>query len=304
MARAVHVDGGDVDPKSRIDRWIGKPDPSPELTSALDDLRRLGGSRPELTEAARELGRLLVAAFNGAGRTPATIRDLEPVRAGWLAGRPAFQVSPPQLDRSTLITRLRRIGRVFGRENEPIRMVSRAIRSRRAELMDWVDMALAGRAEDLAVEAGRISLDPSAVASVLRLTLLPSLSILSAGLQSSRAEGAWSRGDCPNCGSRPLLAESRGLEQRIHYRCGLCAGDWPGERLGCASCGEVSSRALHYSYVDGEQDRYRLGHCDTCLYDWKVVSTLTALSPPAMIVADLATIHLDLLAVARRGDAS
>ncbi len=99
-----------------------------------------------------------------------------------------------------------------------------------------------------------------------------------------------------------MLAESRGLEQRIHLRCGLCAADWPGERLRCPSCGEVESKALHYSFVEGEQDRCRLAHCDTCLYDWKVVSTLTALSAPAMIVADLATVHLDLLADDRRGE--
>jgi hypothetical protein len=37
-------------------------------------------------------------------------------------------------------------------------------------------------------------------------------------------------------------------------------------------------------------------------HDWKVVSTLTALKPPAMIVADLATVHLDLLASDRRGE--
>ena len=99
-----------------------------------------------------------------------------------------------------------------------------------------------------------------------------------------------------------MLAESRGLEQRISYRCGLCAADWPGERLGCPSCGEAASKALHHSFIEGEQERCRLAHCDTCLYDWKVVSTLTALSPPAMIVADLATVHLDLLAADRRGE--
>jgi FdhE protein len=170
--------------------------------------------------------------------------------------------------------------------------------------MNWMALVLAGRPEVVAREARAIGLDPAMAHSLLRLTLLPVLARISPGLDRSRPDGIWTRGDCPLCGSRPLLAESRGLEQLIHYRCGLCASDWPGERLRCPSCGEASSKALHYSFVEGEQDRCRLAHCDKCLYDWKVISTLTALTPPAMIVADLATIHLDLLAADRRGESA
>jgi FdhE protein len=110
-----------------------------------------------------------------------------------------------------------------------------------------------------------------------------------------RPEGAWVRGDCPACGSRPLLAESRGLEQRIAYRCGLCASDWPGERLRCPACGESSPKSLRYSFVEGEQERLRLAQCDSCSYRWKVVATLSPLSAPGLLVSDLASFHLDVL---------
>ena len=291
-----------MDPRAFLDRWIGRPSPPPELTTALGDLERLGAERPELDGPARSLAGLILAAFQGAEPRSTPGWDLEALKAGWREGRPSFQVNPPRLDGATLVARMRRLAEALGAENDAAKAVAVAIRARRVDLMAWVAEVLAGRADEVARRAGAIGLDPSLASSILRLTLLPSLARISTELDRIRPEGAWDRGDCPNCSSRPLLAESRGLEQRIYYRCGLCAGDWAGERLRCPSCGEARARSLQFSYVEGEQDRCRLAHCETCLHDWKVVSTLTALSPPAMIVADLATVHLDLLLEGRRGE--
>jgi hypothetical protein len=291
-----------VDPRAIFDRWIGRPAPSPELASALSDLERLGAERPELSSPARSLTVLLVAAFHGLESQTTSGWDPGTLKAGWREGRPAFHSNPPRLDETILVARMRRLVEALGTESDAARAIARALRTRQFDLMTWVAVVLAGRADEVARRAEAIGLDPSLASSILRLTLLPSLARISLELDRIRPENAWDRGDCPNCSSRPLLTESRGLEQRIHYRCGLCAADWAGERLRCPSCGEVRAKSLQFSYVDGEQDRHRLAHCETCLYDWKVVSTLTTLSPPAMIVADLATVHLDLLLEDRRGN--
>src|SRR5205823_506094 len=103
----------------------------------------------------------------------------------------------------------------------------------------------------------------------------------------------WSRGECPNCGSPPGLAESRGLEQRRYWRCGLCAADWPGERLRCPFCGQTDHRNLHYRFVEGEQGRHRLALCDTCGGRLRVVATLAPVSAPGLLVVELATAHLE-----------
>jgi hypothetical protein len=290
-----------VDPRAFLERWRPRSPLSPELDAALRDLARLAVDRPELASPARSLGELLRAAFHPA--EPGTIDDsgLATMIEGHSKGLPAFQARAPRLDESSLVARSRRLSNALGRGHETAGAFLKAIDRRRFDLMACVAEVLSGRPEQVARRAEAVGLDPSSVSSILRLTLLPGLARFSSRLDRLRADGAWDRGDCPHCGSRPLLAESRGLEQRIFYRCGLCAADWPGERLRCPSCGENSPKSLHYSYVDGEQDRCRLAHCETCRYDWKVVSTLTALSPPAMIVADLATVHLDLLADDRRG---
>ena len=283
-----------------LDRWIGRPNASPELASAMADLDRLGVDRPELAEAARGLGTLLVAAFDESNPSLETGSSPDERLACWASGRPIFQAHPPRLDRATLMNRLRRLLAAMGEDHEPARVFARATRAKRFNLLGWVAEILAGRPESVTGDSERLGIDPALACSTLRLMLLASVARISVEFDRSRPEGVWERGDCPHCGSRPLLAESRGLEQRIYYRCGLCAAGWPGERLRCPSCGETDSKALHHSFVEGEGERCRLAHCDGCLYDWKVVSTLTALSPPAMIVADLATVHLDLLAADRR----
>jgi len=284
-----------VDPKSWIDQWFGRDQPSPDLAPALADLDRVAANRPELRDAAVQLGRVLAAAFGDV--SPIEDQDWEALRDAWAAGQPAFQSHLPRLDPSRLKARLRKVVAAVGLDRGPAQAFARSLDSRNFDPIPLVAEFLSGSPGEV---EGRLGPDSEVMASIFQMALLPDLAQVSARLDRDRVEGAWDRGDCPNCGRPPLLAESRGLEQRIYYRCGLCAGNWPGERLRCPSCGETDSRSLHYSFVEGEQDRARLAHCDACRSDWKVVSTLTALTAPAMIVADLATVHLDLIADDRR----
>ena len=70
----------------------------------------------------------------------------------------------------------------------------------------------------------------------------------------------------------------------------------PATASAATSCGEADSRALRSTYVEGEGDRFRLACCDRCGFALKVVSTLAPLSPPGLLVTELATVHLDMIA--------
>jgi Protein involved in formate dehydrogenase formation len=288
-----------VDPRTFLDRLRRRAKPSAELLSALGDLDRLGKERPDLEAPARTLSRLLEIAFLSPDASEVVPFDLEALLRGWSEGTPAFRSHPPGLDEPGLIARARSIAKVIGGPDAP--SLRDALRKGRIDLGSLAREVFAGRPEAVARRSSEVGVDPEVTASVLRLALLPALSRFSAAMDRVRPEGAWVRGDCPACGSRPLLAESRGLEQRIAYRCGLCASDWPGERLRCPACGESRPNSLRYSFVEGEQERFRLADCESCSYHWKVVATLSPLSPPGLLVADLATYHLEVLAEVRRG---
>ena len=51
--------------------------------------------------------------------------------------------------------------------------------------------------------------------------------------------------------------------------------------------------------MEGEEDKLRAATCDECRGYVKVISTLSALSAPQLLIADLATLHLDLAAADR-----
>ena len=133
-------------------------------------------------------------------------------------------------------------------------------------------------------------------ASVLSLTLFPVLAAIRAGLEPLLSAASWEEGYCPVCGCFPKLGEFRGLEQIRFLRCGLCAAEWQFPRLRCPGCGNRDHRQLGYLHVDGEEGKCRAATCEECRQYLKMVSTLTPLSPLKLLVTDVATVHLDLLA--------
>ena len=119
------------------------------------------------------------------------------------------------------------------------------------------------------------------------------------GFRPLRRQCAWDHGFCPVCGSWPLLGEFRGLEQTRFLRCGLCAAGWEFPRLRCPFCGTADHRQLGYFYAEAEEGKYRAATCAVCRGYVKMVSVLGELPPPRLLVMDLATMHLDLVAADR-----
>jgi FdhE protein len=280
-----------------LDRLFGRRAEFPAtLITALADLDRLIGERPELTTAGRSLAACLRAAFSEPPTESVPAPDPEPIRAAWREGVPAFRSAPPSLDRAGLNARALAVCEALRAENPSASPLHTALRRGRADLLAGWDAVRDGSPQAIEAQATASGLNPSLLGSVLRLALLPALARLAEALAPIRAEFPWSRGLCPNCGQEPVFAESRGLEQRRFLRCGLCAAEWPGDRFRCPFCGEINSHSLPYRFVEGEQNHYRLALCNGCGSSLKVVSTLVPISPPGLLVAELATIHLDLIA--------
>jgi FdhE protein len=162
-----------------------------------------------------------------------------------------------------------------------------------------VASVLAGNPDEIRLRADALGLDTGLTTAVLGLVLFPALTRISAALTPLRTNTHWEQGYCPTCGSWPLLGEYRGLEQTRFLRCGLCAAEWEFPRLLCAFCGERDHRQLGYFSVEGEESRYRATTCATCHGYVKMTATLGPLSPPALLVADVAMVHLDLAAADR-----
>jgi hypothetical protein len=270
---------------------------SPVLDAALTDLDRLVSERPELGPAGRTLGTLLRAAFREPIPMPHFDGGPDLLRAAWHAGVPAFRAggATPNPDSDDLHARGLAVAEALAAEDSRALALRDALQGG-ADFSVWAHDLLGDRAEALEAQTNALKLDNALVRSVVRLALLPPLARVSETLSALRPTGAWSRGACPHCVGPPALAESRGLEQRRHWRCGLCAADWEGDRLRCPFCDETDHRRLSYRFAESEPDRYRLALCATCGGRLPVIATLAPLSAPGLLVAELATIPLELAA--------
>lgn len=284
-------------------KWLGQgPPPSPEVEEALAELARLGQERPTLAGHAALLADILPRLYreNDEGKPPPLA--LDHARAKLAGGLPLLRGETVHLDGRAFRQRWLHVCAAVERHQGggTATALANHLRQGGLEPDELVRDVLAGRLQALHAQAEKLGLDSALLATVLRLTLVPALAPLDAALAPLRTGTAWERGYCPTCGSWPLLGEYRGLDQTRFLRCGLCLAEWEFPRLLCPFCSTRDHRLLGYFTVEGEEGKHRASTCDACRGYVRMVASLTRLSGPRLLVADLATLHLDL-AVADRG---
>jgi FdhE protein len=262
------------------------------------ELQRLAEGRPMLAELAGQLGDCLRAIY--AEPVEAALPPLSGEMAAekrsasipLLRGE-ALDVDWPALRRALLGA----VGTLTQRRADAAPAIAEAIQSQKLDLAELTSAVVAGQPQRIHERADELHLDVSLTASVLSLTLFPVLVSIRTELESLLPAGGWEEGYCPVCGSFAKLGEFRGLEQTRFLRCGQCAAEWTFPRLRCPGCGNPDHRQLGYLSVEGEEGKWRVSTCEACRQYVKMISTLTPLSPLQLLVMDVATIHLDLLAV-------
>lgn len=275
-----------------------RAEPSKELSSALADLDRLARDRPELESPARSLSLIIAAVFaEDRGRRPEIFGDdtRADVIRSLADGRHSGPIVAQRLRPDALNHLALAACSVLRGTNPASDSVRSVLRDDRGRLARWAGYALTDRGPELIQDVATLGLDPALCSSILRLALLPILSPWIRTLAELPEILNWHRGTCPCCGDWPTLAESRGLEGLRFLRCGRCSGDWPAPRLRCPFCGEGDAHALCTLAAEGEELRYRLVRCASCGSGLKVVATLTPLSAPGLLVAELAMVHLDFI---------
>ncbi len=207
-----------------------------------------------------------------------TLRDERPDGAPMLHGAYA------RIDTSRARRLMRRLGDVSGVRAGGVVDPSAVIRA----AISRDDRAL----EEMA-ERSDASID--AFAAVAQVAAMPLLMAAALTLDS-RAASVWQRGYCPVCGAWPSLAELRGIERERRLRCGCCGADWPLPLLHCAFCDELDHGKLGALQPEGEEQLHRIETCETCHGYLKSATTFGALSIRTLVLLDLTTIPLDLVA--------
>jgi hypothetical protein len=274
------------------------------LQAALLDLARWTPPGADLEPLRQRVEAILQAAFATPG---APIPALEPggewteflqerIREGWSQGVPAVRAVPPALDSSRVLDRMRSLDRsMSGSGTIPAKRFDQMIRDDPDRVMAWAQAMLCHGEDHIITMFEQSEIDTAYAISILRLTLLGELGEWSGRVCDLLSESSWPRCNCPVCGKAPGLAESRGLEQRRYLRCSCCGAGWPFDRLRCPFCGKADHRLLRSLFAEEDRDRCRLAVCDGCGGRLKVITTLGALSPPGIVVAEFTMLYLDFI---------
>ena len=279
---------------------LGRRDPLPaEVERALDALRRLA-EQPDLHDIAGLNAALIEAMYTRPLPAPHVMIDPAHARVKQAGAVPLLRGEPVAWDTGRVREKFVDLCRVMQERGNPFAAeLRRAAGSARFPVADLAVEILAGAPSVVAERAAALDLDAGLAATLLRLTLFPALAAVVADLAPLLDSAGWRRGYCPACGAWPLLGEYRGLELTRFLRCGLCAAAWEIDRLVCCFCGNRMHQDLVNLNVEGEEGKHRAVACRRCHCHLKQISTLTPLPPVQLLVADIATLHLDLVALDR-----
>ena len=152
--------------------------------------------------------------------------------------------------------------------------------------------------DEIRALAAATGIDPGALTSIAHLVAFPLLQ--SCGrLVHGRIPRFWSRGYCPVCAAWPILAERRGLDRTRRLRCGRCGGEWQVQLLCCIYCGEREHERLGTLMPEEGGERLHVDTCASCGGYVKSVATLQQIPAFDLLLQDLETVELDLVALNR-----
>lgn len=288
-------------PANRLSRLLHRGDELPQAVAiALHKLGRLGEQQPELHALVATNAALLRAMYARELPIPAVAVEPEHAALKHEAGLPLLRGEPVIFDDRALRDQLMRLcDAVKDQGNPSAAAIAGAVKNRHFVPADLAVDILSGNPAAASARADELGLDADLAATLLRLTLFPVMTQLATDLKPLLDTTTWRRGYCPVCGAWPLLGEYRGLELTRFLRCGLCAAEWEIDRLVCPICDNRLHQDLTYLGVEGEEQSQRAVACERCHCYVKQISTLQAIPAPELIVADLQSLHLDLVALQR-----
>ena len=274
-------------PKPRGDRAMASEATSQSLLSVLD------GEHPEwrpllavIKEALRETEHPHWARF---------VAALEHSGGG---GRPLLDGAVINVASKLVGRWVRHILGVAADTGTGMEPLARAVAAGRLDALSLFETAMSqdvDRFDELARVEGAYRDPLQGLASLIAMPMLQSCR----RAWTERVPTDWGYGYCPICGRWPALAEVRGLDGGRHLRCGCCGSDWRTEWLRCPFCGEGDHQKLGSLVLPDRLERQTIEVCEGCGGYVKTLTTLSAIRPEHVVLQDLATLVLDVVALGR-----
>jgi len=213
-------------------------------------------------------------------------------------GTPILDGGELTLGRSVADRWVRHLLATAARHGGPAASLAEVARAADLDAFAVLEASIAADGERLDAMAHALAAQPGALAAVASIAAMPLLHAC-ARRWTSRIPATWTHGFCPICGAWPAFAEARGLERARRLRCARCGADWWIEWLRCPHCGVRDHTCLGALVPEAAGERRRVETCTVCRHYVKTLTTLTATPAADVAVEDLASLDLDLVALAQ-----
>jgi FdhE protein len=261
-------------------------------------LAELERQRPEWHTWLRLLGEAEQALDDEGWRSPLSEAEVHAPSAGGSADAPLLQGRTLRVDAARVQRLARRLASQAAHGDVTGAPSLRAYRPSADDSLRLLEGAVRQDQAELAALAGAAGIDRGALTSVAHLAAYPLLQCCGR-LLDDQVPRFWPHGYCPICAAWPILAERRGLDRTRRLRCGRCGGEWEAEWLCCIYCGEREHERLGTLVPEDQGDMLKVETCATCHGYLKSLATLQGIHPFELLLQDLETIELDLVALER-----
>jgi FdhE protein len=268
---------------------------SPLVTAVLTRprLTALDGQHPEWRPLLAVIGEALRESDD-----PRWMRLVPTLTHSGLAGQPLLDGAVIKAQPKFVGRWIRRILDVAAAAGTEVKPLTRGIASGSLDPLLFFEIALSHDVHRLD-ELGRLVRDDRGVLHALSPLIARPLLFACRRKWADRVPGDWTEGHCRICGRGPALAELRGLDGSRQLRCAGCGGEWGATCLRCPFCGEADHEQLGSLMSPESFERHAIDVCESCGRYVKTITTLTPIPPEDVVLEDLATLVLDLVAIER-----
>ena len=199
------------------------------------------------------------------------------------------------LERNWIRSLLAQLVHVACRSQTPKMATLAAAAQSELEYLTLFKASLQQDSDQLTKIANALGVDCEALQAVAALLPVPFLQACNRHwTRSVRTD--WAEGYCPICGAWPAFAEVRGIERSRYLRCGRCGGEWQMHCLSCPYCGITDHKELVSLMAENSGSNAVIDACKRCLGYVKILTTLQGSPPAKVILDDLASVELDVVA--------